>query len=145
MATRTDFTEDEWEALQKGLTGAGMLVSTAHRDFTDSFGESAALAKELVANRKDASTELLREISEVRGTGFGVFTSPSELERETLEAIGTAVSTLSSKAPEELDPYRALVLEVAQTVAEAKGDVHESETAAMEKLRDALGGDGSTA
>ena len=143
MAIKADFTEDEWKAMQKGLTGAGMLVSTAHRDLTDSFGESAAMAKELVASRKEASTELLRELSEVRGTGFGVFTSPTELERETLEAIGTAMDTLSSKAPDELDPYRALVLEVAQTVAEAKGDVHESEAAAIEKLRSALGGDDS--
>ena len=145
MATKADFTEDEWQAMQKGLTGAGMLVSTAHRDFTDSFGESAALAKELVAKRKDAATELLREISEVRGTGFGVFTSPTELERETLEALGTATDALSQKAPDELGPYRELVLEVAQTVAEAKGDVHEDETAAIETLRGALDGGGSTA
>ena len=145
MATKADFTEDEWQALQKGLTGAGMLVSTAHRDFTDSFGESAALAKELVAKRKDAATELLREISEVRGTGFGVFTSPAELERETLEALGTATDALSRKAPDELGPYHELVLEVAQTVAEAKGDVHEDEAAAIEKLRGTLGGDDSTA
>ena len=36
MAGKADFTEGEWEALQKGVTGAGMLVSVAHRDFTDS-------------------------------------------------------------------------------------------------------------
>ncbi len=37
MAGKADFTEDEWKELQQGVTGAGMLVSTAHRDFTDSF------------------------------------------------------------------------------------------------------------
>ena len=35
MAGTGDFMEDEWEKLQKGVTGAGMLVSVSHRDFTD--------------------------------------------------------------------------------------------------------------
>ena len=26
MATKADFTEEEWKALEKGVTGAGMLV-----------------------------------------------------------------------------------------------------------------------
>ena len=34
MATKADFTEDEWEAMRKGVTGAGMLVSMGDRDFT---------------------------------------------------------------------------------------------------------------
>ena len=45
MAAKTDFTEDEWKELQQGVTGAGLLVSTAHRDFTDSFGEAKAVAR----------------------------------------------------------------------------------------------------
>ena len=47
MATKADFTEDEWKTMQKGVTGAGMLVSVSDRDFTDSFGEASALAKYL--------------------------------------------------------------------------------------------------
>jgi hypothetical protein len=46
MAGKADFTEDEWKGLAKGVTGAGMLVSLAHKDFTDSFGEATALAKD---------------------------------------------------------------------------------------------------
>src|SRR5262245_42807923 len=34
MATKADFTEDEWKALQRGVTGAGMLVSVSDTDFT---------------------------------------------------------------------------------------------------------------
>ncbi len=49
MAGKADFTEDEWKDLQQGVTGAGMLVSAAHRDFTDSFGEASAVAKQLAA------------------------------------------------------------------------------------------------
>lgn len=49
MATKTDFTEEEWKALEKGVTGAGMLVSIGDRDLTDSFGEASAPKKALAA------------------------------------------------------------------------------------------------
>ena len=138
MAAKADFTDEEWTTLHKGVTGAGMLVSAGHKDFTDSFGEASAMAKELVEQRQHGSTELLRELAGTRGTGFGVFASPGEL-KETLTALGEAVTILSSKAPDEVEPYRSLVLDVAQKVAEAKGGVREEETAVIEQIRDALG------
>ena len=79
MAGKTDFTEDEWKDLQQGVTGAGMLVSTAHRDFTDSFGEASAVAKQLAAHRESES-QLVRELSATHGTGFGLVASPKEVE-----------------------------------------------------------------
>ena len=57
MAAKTDFTEDEWKELQQGVTGAGLLVSTAHRDFTDSFGEAKAVAQEC---RRPSSSAISR-------------------------------------------------------------------------------------
>ncbi len=139
MARKDEFTDEEWKTMQKGITGAGMLVSTGHRDFTDSFGEAAALARELVAQRQDGATELLRQLAETRGSGFGLVASPTELEQGTLEALGEAMRILSSKAPDEVGPYRDLVLDVAGKVAEAKGGVRDEETAVIEKLREALG------
>ena len=47
MATKADFTADEWDNLHTGVTGAGMLVSLSDRDLSDSFGESTAMAKYL--------------------------------------------------------------------------------------------------
>ncbi len=140
MARKDEFTDEEWKTMQKGITGAGMLVSTGHRDFTDSFGEAAALARELVTQRQDGATELLRELAETRGSGFGLVASPTELEQGTLAALGEAVTILTSKAPDEVGPYRDLVLDVANKVAEAKGGVRDEENAMIEKLRDALGG-----
>ena len=58
MATKTDFTDEEWTTMQKGVTGAGLLVSVGDRDFTDSFGEASALAKHLGAQRQTGSTPL---------------------------------------------------------------------------------------
>ena len=63
MATKTDFTDDEWTTMQKGVTGAGMLVSAGDRDFTDSFGEAGALAKYLAGQRETSESELVRELS----------------------------------------------------------------------------------
>ena len=55
MATRSDFTDDEWAAMQNGVTGAGALVSVSDRDFTDTFGEASALAKALARTASRAT------------------------------------------------------------------------------------------
>ena len=138
MAGKADFTKDEWEELEKGVTGAGMLVSVSHRDFTDSFGEASALAKDLGAHRESES-QLVRELAETHGTGFGLTASPNEVEEGTMSALAASVTLLSEKAPDELDAYRAFVLDVANAVAGAKGGVQPEETASIEKVTTALG------
>jgi len=137
MAGKADFTEDEWKDLQQGVTGAGLLVSTAHRDFTDSFGEASTVAKQLAAHRESAS-QLVRELSATRGTGFGLVASPKEVVEGTIDALGAAVAVLGAKAPDELEAYRGLVLDVATAVAEAKGGVKDEEAAAIERITAAL-------
>ena len=138
MATKTDFTEAEWDTRHKGVTGAGLLVSTSDRGFFDTFKEAGALAKHMGEGRKDASSELVRELAKTGGTGFGLGTSPGELERETLEALRSAVSTLEQKAPDEVEPYRRFVLDVSESVARAAGGGDAAESGAIEKIREAL-------
>jgi hypothetical protein len=138
MASKADFTEQEWEQLRKGATGAGLLVSVSDRSFFDSFKEAGSLAKHLAAGRSEDS-ELVRELAGERGSGFGVRSSPQEIEGETLEAIRGAVSTLQAKAPDEVGSYRAFVLEVAEAVGKAAGGGEAAEAATMEKIRAALG------
>lgn len=139
MATKADFTEDEWETMQKGVTGAGMLVSIGDRDFTDSFGEASALAKHLAKQREQNESQFIRELAAMRGTGFGLTASQQEVQAETVEALGSAIATLTAKAPDEVDAYRRLALETAEAVAEAKGEVAPGETAAIATIREALG------
>jgi len=138
MATKSDFTDEEWKALQKGVTGAGMLVSVSDRDFTDSFGEASALARSLTTQHQQGASELMREIAQLHGTGFGLVASSQEVETDTLAALGTALSAIDAKAPEEAENYRRLVLGVADAVAEAKGGISEEETAALAKVKAAL-------
>jgi hypothetical protein len=139
MAKKSDFTEQEWEALQKGVVGSGLLVSLSDRSFFDSFKEAGALGKHVGQAKQNSSSELVRELADVRGTGFGLTSSPDKVEQETLAALQTAKTTLESKAPDELEPYRQFVVDVAQSVAEAAGGGETAESGAVEKVRSAVG------
>lgn len=138
MAKKSDFTEQEWEALQKGVVGAGLLVSLSDRSFFDTFKEAGALGKHVAGAKQSTQSELIRELADVRGAGFGLTSSPDKIEQETLSALQTAKSTLQSKAPEDLQPYRELVLEVAQSVSAAAGGGEGAESGAIEKVRSAV-------
>ena len=137
MAGKSDFTEEEWEQLRKGATGAGLLVSVSDRGFLDSFKEASSLAKHLVGARKDES-QLVRELAEGRPAGFGVRASPDEVENETIGALQASVATLRAKAPDELESYRAFVLELAESAGKAAGGGDQAEAAAVEKVRAAV-------
>jgi hypothetical protein len=139
MARRADFTEQEWESLQKGVTGAGLLVSLSDRGFFDTFKEAGALAKHIARAKQSSSSDLIRELADIHGTAFGLTSSPDEVENQTLETLRSAKTTLGSKAPEELDSYRRFVVEVAQSVGEAAGGGESAEAGAIEKVRSALG------
>jgi hypothetical protein len=137
MAKKSDFTEQEWEQLRKGATGAGLLVSVSDRSFFDSFKEAGSLAKHLAGGRSDES-ELVRELAGERGSGFGVRSAPQEIETETVEALRGAVSTLQAKAPDEVEAYKSFVLEVAEAVGKAAGGGEAAEAATIERIRAAL-------
>ena len=139
MATAAQFTEQERETMRKGVTGAGMLVAMSDKSFFDSFKEAGALARHLGAGRR-SDNELVRELSEGAGTGFGLTSSPDEVERETLEALRSSVSLLQSKSPGDVDAYKQLVVDVAQSVADAAGGGETSERPTIEKIRSALTG-----
>ena len=139
MATKADFTEEEWETLEKGVTGAGFWMTIADRGFFDTFKESAALAKHLAGARQNSESTLVRDLGATKGTGFGWRSSPQEIESETAAALGDAQQILGTKAPDELDAYRAFVLEVAESVGSAAKGGEAAEAGTLEKIRAALG------
>ena len=138
MAGKADFTEEEWDQLRKGATGAGLLVSVSDRSFFDSFKEAASLAKHLAGSR-DHDSQLVRELSAERGTGFGLTAKPKEVETETLVAVLGGLATRVAKGPDDAEAYRAFVLELAESVGRAAGGGDQAEAATVEKLRGALG------
>ncbi len=139
MAGKSDFTEQEWEQLEKGVTGPAMLVAVSDRGFFDTFKEASAMAKHLAAGRQNASSELVRDLGSTKGMGFGMRTSPAELEQEAVATTTAAVALLETKAPDEVDAYRQFVLDVAGSVAEAAKDVSAGESRALDTVKSALG------
>jgi hypothetical protein len=139
MVGKADFTAAEWDTLEKGVTGAAMLVSVADPGFFDSFKEVGVLGSHLSEARQKSSSQLVRELAAARTSGFGVGTSPQELETGTLTALHSAMETLQAKAPDETTAYSAFVVEVATSVAQAVSGVAPAESAAIDKIKGALG------
>jgi tellurite resistance protein len=65
--------------------------------------------------------------------------SPEEVAQSTVAVLEQAVATLQAKAPDDLPAYRQLVIDVAQSVAEAAKGVSDQENQALDKIRAALG------
>jgi hypothetical protein len=138
MAGKGDFTETEWQTLEKGVTGTALLVSLADASFFDTFKEVGALTEHLKNAREKSSSQLVRDLAETRATGFGVTASAQEVEMGTIDALRSALATLKAKAPEEAPAYSAFVLEVADSIAKAVSDVAASESGASDKIKGAL-------
>jgi hypothetical protein len=137
VAGKADFTEEEWEQLRKGATGAGLLVSVSDRSFLDSLKEASSFAKYLLGSR-ESDSQLVRELASEHGTGFGAVATPSEVDAAADEALHAAVATLRGKAPDEVENYRAFVLELAEAVGRAAKGGDEAEAAALERVKAAL-------
>jgi hypothetical protein len=138
LARRQDFTDEEWENLQKGVTGAALLVSVSDPGFFETFKEAGAAARHIGAARRETASELVQELAEAPARGFGLGMTPQQVEVETLDALRAAATALLAKAPDEAAAYREYVEEVAQSVAAAAEDVGAAETGAIDKIRFAL-------
>ena len=139
MATKADFTDEEWKAMQEGITGAGMLVAISDPGFFDTFKEASALAKHVNEAHTKNDSALVRELAQGHDKPFGATSSAADAEQATVNALHTAVAALEAKSPEDLPAYRQVVLDVAQSVAEAAKGVSASETKELDAIRAALG------
>jgi hypothetical protein len=139
MATKTDFSETEWDQLHTGVTGAGMLVAMSDRGFWDSFKEAKALAKHMAEAHQRSDSLLVRDLTGEKGTGFSVRDNPTEVEQQTIAALQGAVATLQQKAPDELDAYKHFVVDVAESVSAAAKGGDQAEGAEIAKIKQALG------
>jgi hypothetical protein len=142
VGTRADFTDEEWQAMQEGIAGAGMFVALVDRGFFDSFKEANALAHHLREAHQHSDSVLVRDLAAGHDRPFGMTASPQEVEQSTVAALEQAVAALEAKSPEDLPAYRQLVLEVAESVAEAAKGVSAQENQALAAIRAALGSNG---
>jgi hypothetical protein len=135
-----DLEENDIETLRRGAMGAGLLVSVSDRGFFDTFKEAGALAKHVAEARGKSESEVVRKIAEGRGVGFGVTSSPQEIESGTVESLRSAVALLEQKAPGEVEAYRSFVLDLARSVASAAPGGDEAEAGTIQKIEEALRG-----
>jgi hypothetical protein len=139
------FSESEIETLHKGAMGAGLLVSVSDRGFFDSFKEAGVLAKHVASARGSSESAVVKQVAGGRSTGFGVTSSPVEIESGTLDALRSSVALLEAKAPDELEAYRTFVLDLARSVAAAAPGGDAAETDAVAKIEAALRSGGASA
>ena len=125
--------------MQEGVTGAGMFVALADRGFFDSFKEANAIAHHLREAHEHNDSVLVRDLATGHDRPFGMTDSPEKVEQRTVATLEQAVAVLEAKSPEDLPAYRTLVLDVAQSVAEAAKGVSTQENQALDRIRAALG------
>jgi hypothetical protein len=144
MTGKAAFTEEEWDLLREAPSTAGMFVVTAESGGT--FRETFALARAYADARKQhGASEFLDELVAAGPKRGSRFHSNDELREQALTDLRNAASLLRSKAtPEDMEGYKAFVLELARRVAEAHHEggqaVSEHEQAALGEIESSLTG-----
>ena len=140
MATKADFTAEEWQTLQLAVSDTMAYLAMADRGFWDSFKEASGAAR-FVADAKTNSTSLLvRDLAgDIKAKrDKQISENPTDMAGEVVERVGEAKAIVAAKAPDELEAFRAYLLGLAEATAEAVGGVAETEAAAIDKIRAVL-------
>jgi len=141
MATKTDFTPDEWQTLRWAVTDTMIYLSMADPGFWDTFKEANAAAHYMAAAKQTSESALVRQLAadikakrdkEVSG-------NPTDVSGEVIERVNEAVKIVSDKAPEDLEGFKAFIIGVAKATAEAAKGTSPTEAQAIAKLEAALG------
>lgn len=141
MATKSDFTPEQWEELRYALEDTVAYVSLSNGPkFFESFKEAGAAAHFMGDQAKTSTSTLVRDLAmsgyQKRDKTLG--SDPTNLEAAALARIGSAAKVVAEVAPDEIDAFKAFIVGLADATAEV-GGVDSQESAAMEKIKVALG------
>ena len=141
MATKDAFTAEEWQALQMASTDTIMYLSLVDPGFWDSFKEVGHAGKFVASQASEAPSLLIRDLAHDARAKYEKEDKPNaaNLEAPTLEHVSAAVAIVAAKAPEDLAAFKAFILGLADSIAEASKGVSGAESGAIEKLKAALG------
>jgi hypothetical protein len=164
MATKADFTPDEWKLLLQSPLLAGVAVSAAEP--SGLFGmlkESMASARALVEAKADPNADALVkavaaefETSEGRGlaqsgvqAAISGAKAPTDIVAQALDSLKAASAMLDAKGGPDAGPFKTWLAGVAKSVAEAAPEggflgfggtqVSETEKATVAQIAGALG------
>jgi hypothetical protein len=141
MATKTDFTPEEWGVLQWAVADAITYTSLADPGFWASFSEAGAAAK-FIADQRGTSTSLLvRDLAgDIRAKPDSELTNNrADIAGEASSRIGEAAAVVADKAPDELEAFKVFILGVADAAAEGSKGISPAEQTALDRIKAALG------
>lgn len=144
MATRDDFSAEEWEAVSDGPVYAGFMIITASKGGTirETFSMSKAWAE---ARQGGGQSELLDAVVAEKPKLDDKPGSAIELHNAGTEMLRQAVAAIESKSPDDLGAYRSFVTGLAERVAEAHEEhgekVSSGERSVLDEIAAALGTD----
>ncbi len=141
MATKADYTPEEWQVIQWAVVDTMTYVSMADPRMWDSFKEAGAAARVIATAKSSAANLLVRDIAgDVRTKRDKEATAnPAEFGTEVVERITQAVALITEKDPADVAAFKEFIVALAQATAEAVKDVGAAEADAIEKIRAALG------
>jgi hypothetical protein len=134
MATKADFSPDEWKLLLQSPLIAGVAISAADpHGLIGMMKESMASAKALLQATADPNADALVkavagefEMSEGRGlaqdgvkTAIAGAKTPAEIVAKALDALKSASAVLGAKGGPDAAPFKTWLAGVAKSVAEA--------------------------
>jgi hypothetical protein len=130
----TEYTDSEKQQLRSAALGAVFLVSKAEPGMLDTIKESMAASKSFA----QASGDLQGVF---RGMGMPKIPkgSSAEIEAGVLSQLTGSVATIQAKSPQDLDPYRRIVLDACNNAAQAAKGVSAPESEMLSKVMQALG------
>ncbi len=130
----TEFTDDEKKTLRDAAFGAVFLVSNADPGMLDMIKENFAASKSFAKASGDLQ-DVFRGIS-VPSVPEG---GDDQVESGILSDLSASVAMLRAKSPDQVDPYRRVVLDACAGAAAAAKGVSPTETEILSKVTSALG------
>ncbi len=128
------YSDEERDTVRSAAFGAVALVSKSDPGFFAMFKESMAGSKAFTT----ASPEL-QELLKSGGMPNLPKGSSDEIDKSILSSVERAVAILQAKGPDEVEGFRAVVVDACNKVAEASKGVAPAETEAIGKVKSALG------
>ena len=163
MASKNDFTPEEWKTLLESPMMAGIAVTAADPSgLWGSLKESMASARTIMGAAHDsAAAELVRAIASDYETADGRSVAreglraelsgkrPADIVTKALSAIKKAAELIDAKAPGDAASYKTWLQHIAQAVAEASKEggflgfggtqISEAEKATLAHIKESLG------
>jgi hypothetical protein len=141
MATKSDFTDEQWQELRFAVQDTMAFVAFSNgAHFWESMKEATATAKFIGSQVKESASTLIRDLAGAGGTKHEKLnpSDPAEFEQQVTGTLADASKIVADVAPDELDAFKAFILGVADAAAEASGDVDSKEQGAIDTIKAAL-------